>query len=338
VLFELFPQLRGKLPWLSLGSFPTPVHDASLVVGAAPGTGKLWLKRDDLSSPLYGGNKVRLLEPLLARAAERGARGVYATGALGSSFVLATALHAPRAGLDARAICFHQELTADGEEIWKAATSGIELVEIAHWSLLPLTTQRVRRAAAERGEHVEILSQVGLSSEALFGYVGAGLELAQQIEAGECPLPERVVLPIGSAATSAGLLAGLSLARSLGVLPGALRLCAVRIAPWPLSRRGRVVSMAEGALRRLAELTGRPEHALPRRELLPLELVTDQLGAGYAVPTAAGQAARATFARAGLPVLDDTYTAKAAAHVLALVERTNGPTLLWCTKSSATLR
>ena len=336
-LFEVFPSLRGRTPWVSLGNLPTPVEDASQVLATAGQSGELWLKRDDASSPIYGGNKLRLLEHLLGAAREHGARYVYSTGAIGSSFAAANALLAPRVGLEPGAIYFPQPLTPDAEQSHRVVSERARLVEIAHWSLLPLTSELVRRRAAERGEVAEVLSQVSLRPEALFGYVAAGLELAQQIAQGRCPAPARVVVPIGSAATSAGILAGLSLAKRLGILTGTPQLCAVRIAPWPLSRRGRVLSLATRALARLAELTGRAACALDKRELLPLELVTDQLGAGYAQPTPAGRAARAAFASAGYAILDDTYSAKAAAHLFTLGAARPGPTLFWCTKSSAPL-
>jgi 1-aminocyclopropane-1-carboxylate deaminase/D-cysteine desulfhydrase-like pyridoxal-dependent ACC family enzyme len=334
VLFELFPVLARRTPRVSLGTFPTPVEDATRVLVGEPSAGELWLKRDDVSSEVYGGNKVRLLEHLLGAARERGASVVYSTGAMGSNFALATALHAPRAGLEPRAICFPQSLTSDAERSQRAVSQRALVIEVPHWSLLPLAASQARRRAKERGERIEVLSQVGMAPEALFGYVGAGLELAQQIARGECPAPARVVLPIGSAATSAGILAGLSLATRLGVLPSAPALCAVRIAAFPLSRRGRVLSLAEATLRRLADLTGQPGLALQKRELSMLEIVTNQLGPGYAEPTPAGRAAREAFARAGYSVLDDTYTAKAAAHVLAIGAAAGGPTLFWCTKSS----
>jgi hypothetical protein len=92
--------------------------------------------------------------------------------------------------------------------------------------------------------------------------------------------------------------------------------------------------LATATLARLAELTGDARLALPQSELLPLELVTDQLGAGYPHPTPQAMHARVAFADAGYPILDDTYSAKAAAHVLATA-RGAGPVLLWCTKSSA---
>ena len=124
--------------------------------------------------------------------------------------------------------------------------------------------------------------------------------------------------------------------RKMG-LNGAVAVEAVRIAAWPLSRRGRVLSLAVKALARLAQLTGQASLQLGKRELLPITVVTDQLGRGYPHPTPAGSAARAAFLGAGFGILDDTYSAKAAAHLLATTAPDRGPTLFWCTKSSAPL-
>jgi 1-aminocyclopropane-1-carboxylate deaminase/D-cysteine desulfhydrase-like pyridoxal-dependent ACC family enzyme len=326
VLLELFPSLATRVPHAALAELPTRVERAD---GVGAGV-DVWLKRDDLSSSLYGGTKLRLLEPLLGAAVAAGAERVYSSGAIGSNFAEATALHAPRVGLTPGALCFPQPLTAEAERSHRVVKAHARVIEIPHWSLLPLAAERIRRSDAA----ARVLSQVSYEPESLFGYVGAGLELAQQIAAGDCPHPRRVVLPIGSAATSAGLLAGLSLAIALGFLRDSLELHAVRIAAFPLSRRGRVISLATGTLARLAQLVGDAGLALPREELLSLTIVTDQLGAGYPHATENGRRARERFARAGYPLLDDTYSAKAAAHARATASGA-GPVLLWCTKSSA---
>ena len=336
VLFELFPALRERVPWVSLGTWPTRVDDARTVLSGAGSRGELWLKRDDLSSPIYGGNKLRLLEHLLGEARARGFSRVYSSGAVGSNFAVATALHAPRAGLQPGAICFPEPLTPEGEQSHRVVCARSRVIPIAHWSLLPMAAERARRQCAQEGQRAQVLSQVSLSAESLFGYVAAGLELAQQIAHQHCPAPSRLVLPIGSAASSAGILAGLSLGRKMG-LNAAVALEAVRIAAWPLSRRARVVSLAVKALARLAELTGDASLQLGKRELLPITVVTDQLGPGYPYPTAAGSAAQAAFAGAGFAILDGTYSAKAAAHLLATAAQDRGPVLFWCTKSSAPL-
>src|SRR5918911_5007105 len=59
-LFRRFPALE-RLPRAALGEYPTPVERMTGIDAA----GELWLKRDDLDAPAFGGNKLRALEFLL---------------------------------------------------------------------------------------------------------------------------------------------------------------------------------------------------------------------------------------------------------------------------------
>src|SRR6185437_10616632 len=70
--------------------------------------GEIWVKREDRSSPVYGGNKVRTLEAVLGRAQAARARTIWATGAYGSNHAVATVLHARAAAMDAGVIMFPQ--------------------------------------------------------------------------------------------------------------------------------------------------------------------------------------------------------------------------------------
>jgi D-cysteine desulfhydrase len=190
------------------------------------------------------------------------------------------------------------------------------------------------------GERAFVLSQLGGGPSQLLGYVAAGLELAAQVARGECPEPDEIVLPIGSAATSGGLWAGLALARHLGLgLRRVPRITAVRIAAWPLSRRRRVLGLAQSAIAHLASQSGEPRlHAAAQELGERFEVVGDELGDGYPHATPRSLAACARFASAGLPILDGTYSGKAAAHLLGREPpRAAGPVLFWCTKSSVEL-
>ena len=65
-LFQEYPELEQKLPHLDLGIFPTAVHRLrNLKVE------NLWIKRDDQSSSVYGGNKIRKLAFILAEARQK---------------------------------------------------------------------------------------------------------------------------------------------------------------------------------------------------------------------------------------------------------------------------
>src|SRR5689334_6915345 len=69
-LFRAFPVLAEHVPCWSLGRFPTRVQHLD---GLLPPSVELWIKRDDESGALYGGNKVRKLEFLLPEARAHGA-------------------------------------------------------------------------------------------------------------------------------------------------------------------------------------------------------------------------------------------------------------------------
>src|SRR5690554_4495070 len=87
-IFAAHPALAERVPWRPLGDFPTPVEEVAPDV-AGPGAARLFVKREDLSSAIYGGNKVRKLEHFVADAEIRGADGLLTLGAIGSNHALA---------------------------------------------------------------------------------------------------------------------------------------------------------------------------------------------------------------------------------------------------------
>jgi hypothetical protein len=97
-LFRKFPALQAKLPHVSLGLFPTPVEKADRL-GAAIGLDRVYMKRDDLSGTVYGGNKIRMLEFLLGGALRANAKEVVTLGYAGSNHALALAIYADKLGL-----------------------------------------------------------------------------------------------------------------------------------------------------------------------------------------------------------------------------------------------
>ena len=95
-LFRKFPALAAKLPHVSLGLLPTPLEKADQL-GSALGLDRFYMKRDDLSGAIYGGNKVRMLEFLLGGALRANAREVVTVGYAGSNHALALAIGASKA-------------------------------------------------------------------------------------------------------------------------------------------------------------------------------------------------------------------------------------------------
>ena len=94
-LFRHFPHLADKLAWRELGSnYPTPIHRVNM---ESP-QGKAFafsVKREDLASKLYGGNKVRTLQfEIGALEAMPSKPRVVALGSGGSNQVVATTVFA----------------------------------------------------------------------------------------------------------------------------------------------------------------------------------------------------------------------------------------------------
>lgn len=340
-LFELFPKLSEQVARVSLGAFPTPVQSLAAVTRELGVNERdAWIKRDDISSQVYGGNKVRTLELLLGQARALGHAGVIATGAFGSNHALATALHAPRVGLTPSALLFPQPISEAAYLNLRAlAHSDAELHALPHWSLFPfgLAWARLKRAPASY-----VMVPGGATPLGALGYVSAGLELGRQVAAGEIPAPRRIIVAVGSTCTSAGLLVGLSLAAHfrVGFEPATLpRLTSVRVSPWPVTSRLRILALAARTAHFLRELAG---SEVPRLDSATLgarfEVDGRYLGPGYGEPSAAGRQAEALWQSLGLPALDGTYSAKAAARVLVgLRAREAGPVLFWSTKSSVPL-
>lgn len=337
VLKRHLPNL--DVPWVRLGDYPTPIEPL-------PALGEVWLKREDLSSPIYGGNKIRTLETLLADAQARGIKRAWTLGAYGSNQAVAHVLHAKRLGLETGALLFPQRATPTAADNLRAIISHADNLRLLRSiATFPLHWLAHRRAHGHGRSY--LVPPGGAVPLGALGHVGAALEVAEQVRAGDMPRPAHIVLAIGSTCTTAGLLVGLPLAKQLGLWEGDLpKLHAVRVTPWPVTAQSQVLRLARATARYLAEVGG-PSVAI---QAGMLELNTKHFGWGYARPTRDGLAAIRHFEEVGAPPLDTTYAAKSGAALLRHVApRSNrdarhatgvalqSPALFWCTKSSAPL-
>lgn len=340
-LFDLIPECQARVSRVSLGQFPTPVESLEPLARELGVLSEgVWIKRDDISSPVYGGNKVRTLELLFGEAKALGMRRVISTGAFGSNHALATALHAPLVGLEPGALLFPQPISrAAHANLDVLAASGAKLRSVPHWSLLPFAMAQLRLA---RTRPSYVMVPGGATPLGALGYVSAALELGRQVARGALPAPRRVVVGVGSTCTSAGLLLGFALAaeHGIGFTPGARpHLTSVRVSPWPVTSRFRILRLAARASRLLHTLSAGKTPLFDAATLgAHFDVDGRFLGPGYGEPSLPGNEAELLFQRLGLPLLDSTYSAKAAARVVAALRAHEpGPVLFWSTKSSVPL-
>lgn len=341
-LFEVFPALRDRLAVVSLGEFPTPVEPLpglEEIVGAPRGS--VYVKRDDLTSRLYGGNKVRPLEVLFAEARRNGATHVFATGAFGSNHAVATVVHAPRAGLLPGVVLYPQPASAEPlANLNATAARATPFVALPHWSALPVGIRFAEWNERRRGHVPFFMMPGGATPLGALGYVNGALELALQVASGVLPPPRRVVVAGGSGCTTAGLLVGFTLATRLGIgFSGTYRapeVLSVRVTPWPVTSRVRLLRLAARTSKLVALLSRDGSLRLDARELARgLRIDGRFLGRGYGYETPEGQEAIRVFERAGGPKLEAIYSAKAAAALLHVLRRgEGGPVVYWVTCSA----
>ena len=299
------------------GDYPTPV---ALLKGLSTRDASLWVKRDDQTNALYGGNKVRKLEHILQEAGRRRAKRIVTFGAAGSHHVLATALHAGREGYGVAAVLTPQPRSEHAMENLRAALgAGLEAAPAPTIAHVPLALARLVR----RGDYV--VPPGGSNAIASVGYAEAVRELADQVHRSELPEPDAIVVALGSGGTAAGIVAGVVRAGLRSVVIG------VRVVDPPLVTRAATLLLARGVSRRLGRRDG--WRSLSRAFVME----PGKLGRGYGYPTTWGAAATERAASEGL-TLEPTYTAKAFAYALELIERRRyRDVLYWHTLSGADL-
>jgi 1-aminocyclopropane-1-carboxylate deaminase/D-cysteine desulfhydrase-like pyridoxal-dependent ACC family enzyme len=315
------PELRHRIPHVPLGSAPTPVDRVS-VAGL-----DILVKRDDITADGYGGNKVRKLEFLLAEARAAGAQRLVTAGAAGSHHAFATAWHGARLGFESTLVLFPQRLTPHvSEMLTLMASTGAELRWVRRMEAVPFGMWRAR--VASRSFRPFTIAPGGSSVTGTLGYVDAGLEFAGQVAAAPALRPGSVHVAAGTLGTVAGLAVGFAWA-GLDV-----PIIATRITSRLVTNERVLRSLVRGAIDRLRLAGAHPPAAADALRLVTLH--HEQLGTGYGHETEEARAATAAFAEAGLS-LDATYTAKAAASLLAgagSAEASGAPPLFWHTLSA----
>ncbi|MEO7366372.1 MAG: pyridoxal-phosphate dependent enzyme [Gemmatimonadaceae bacterium] len=283
---------------------------------------EVWIKRDDLNSTTLGGNKARSLEFLLAGL--RPGDTVIAVGGAGSTHIHSTACHAKSLGVTTIAMRWTHDMNTVAHSVSSSIEGMIPDARVRKSTIVALTIARYKTWKT-RARYIPI---GGSSPLGILGHVNAALELDEQIRAGILPMPQKIVLPLGSGGTTAGLLLGFAIA---GV---DIEIVGARVGPRAVVNRRRVLRLAKKTLALIERLTG---EKLPSINPSKLRIVQDVYGGAYGRPLDGAEEAAAILREAARIRLDDTYSAKAWVAAVAETRSTKGPVLFWLTFDSRCL-
>jgi D-cysteine desulfhydrase len=294
-------------PRFPLAVLPTPLVHAPRLSAALDR--EVWIKRDDLTGFALGGNKVRVLELLVAEALHRRCDHVVGCGGPASNLCSTLAAAAAAAGLGCTLVLHGSEprVTHPNLAMMRAFGARIRFTGDRDRASTPEHAAAAADRLRSRGGHPYVVPRGGASGRGATAYALAAEELASQLTF----RPAHVVAAVGSGGTIAGLLAGWA---GFG-LPGTLVGVAVSR---PLAEtRGEVIRLSSEA----ASALGIAGPDIGRLRLL------DGLGAGFGrADRTTCEAARLALRTEGI-IADTTYVARAVAALGSL----GGPLVLWHT-------
>jgi 1-aminocyclopropane-1-carboxylate deaminase/D-cysteine desulfhydrase-like pyridoxal-dependent ACC family enzyme len=308
----------NAVPSAGLVAGPTPVEEMGRLRAALGGGPRLLVKRDDALPFGFGGNKVRKLDLVAARARSEGADTLLTIGGVQSNHARATAAAAARLGL--RCVLILNGARPD-RPTGNALLDGLLGADIEYVSSRAERVPAMRAAADRLRAQGARPFEIPLGASTPLGamaYARAMAELVAQVRP-----PDVIVHATSSGGTQAGLLAGCALldlpTRVLGIS-----------ADDPASVLGEVVDDLVSGIDAALGTGGRLRASAPRAT------VDDSfVGEGYGIPTPASREALEVAARTEALFLDSTYTAKAMAGLMAHVRagrfRSDETVLFWHT-------
>lgn len=314
-LYDTYPSLRA-VPRVLLCTLPSPVQLATV-----SGT-DVWIKRDGLNSEFCGGNKARSLEFLLAGI--KPGETLITAGGEGSTHVLATAVHARRLGANVIGVRWRHEMNPSARRIARRIEDECVVSRVYSNAMIAIVRAQFARLM-QRSTYIPLGGSTPLG---VLAHVNAALELAGQIRAGELPLPARVVVPLGSGGTVAGLSLGFAIA---GIETATV---AVQVTPAIVANRFHVRRLISATARLISRLTG---ERVPNVPTHLLGIVRDAYGGAYGRELPAATSAARELADVSDIRLDCTYSAKAFVVARELARHAERPTLFWDTFDSRLL-
>lgn len=323
-LFKKYPALYDKLPWVSLGEYPTPINKIKLP--ASYSCKNLYVKCDNLSSTIYGGNKVRKLEFLLAEALLKNKKSIVTLGGIGSNHALATSLFGEKLGFQVDLSLYDQPLSNHVlENVYGFQAAGAKITYSDDLTGAFTNARTMYKKREKNDELPYFIINGGSCRLGNLGYLNAAFELAEQIELGQLPEPDVIYVAVGTCGTASGLIAGLKM---LGLKS---KVIGVKILDsFPATKK-----VLRYYAQDIADYLHKIDSNIPKVKISfeDFSFLIHYLGDGYAIPTEASK--QAVKLVSPNMILETTYTGKTLAACLDYCKNNNKAVLFWNTFNSA---
>jgi 1-aminocyclopropane-1-carboxylate deaminase/D-cysteine desulfhydrase-like pyridoxal-dependent ACC family enzyme len=293
-----------RLPRVRLAHLPTPLEEVPRFADRLGGGVRVFVKRDDCTGLLLGGNKARHNEYLLGDAVAQGCDLVVWGAGVQSNNCRQTAAGCARLGLDCRLYLSrgHDKLEPQGNLLLDYLVGAH--VEFTDAAIGPELDAHLAAKADEfrrAGRKPYVWHRPRVVPLAAVSYAVCVAEIAQQLDA--AGLSPAAFYVSSSGATGAGVALGKKL---LGLDCSARLICPMHW-PWPIPE-----ALARDATD-AARMMGLP-HTLTADEI---DADEGYIAPGYGKASAAGQEALKLLATTEAILLDPVYSAKAMAALIA---------------------
>jgi 1-aminocyclopropane-1-carboxylate deaminase/D-cysteine desulfhydrase-like pyridoxal-dependent ACC family enzyme len=310
-LFETLPGLEKNVKRLELVKFPTPVQNLGNLEKALGTKANLFIKRDDLTSPLYGGNKARKLEFTMGDVLAKGSKRIITGGGLGSHMTVSMAAFAKQYNITTDVVLFQQPVNEHvktnmlldkyfGANMEYSSNYAAFAVDIA---------KKYMEGLVKDGKPPYLILPGDSNALADLGYVNAAFEIRDQVKAGKMPEPDYIFVAAGSCGTMAGLLAGLRIAGLKTKVVG------IQVSEQFVTNEGVVARLAEQQLRFIEKNSSVDLSGIHFKKQ-DVIMLNDYLGGGYGHSTEKAEKAIELLKNSENIKLDPTYTGKAMAAMI----------------------
>ena len=308
----MFKDLRVKpsnlienMPRIRLANLPTPIIEMPRLSRELGGP-RIYVKRDDLTSLVFGGNKARKLEFLIADAMNQGCDTVITAGRSQSNHACMTAAAALQSGIHPVLLLFDDHPAMDVGNLLIDRLLGAEcrfFLE-SEYGNVQMMIEKVADELRSEGKNPYLIPIGGASPIGCLGYILGAREIKEQLNTMGISLDAII-----HASSTGGTLAGLEIGKRLSQLDAPIITMSVYRSAEELAKR--VVHEAEETIDFLnLKLSLRPSD---------LSIYDQYIGPGYGMVTQEVVETMQLFARTEGILLDPVYSAKAAWGLVDLI-------------------